>query len=74
MREFVALFAELVQAVVVAGEVVAYFCHAGFAFFAPGFVEGDARRFFNVAAQFFGFGFDDAADHALFELSQKLKN
>ena len=67
MREFVALFAQLVQAVVVAGEVVAYFCHAGFAFFAPGFVEGDACCFFDEDAQFFGFGFDDAADHALFD-------
>ena len=67
MREFVALFAQLVQAVVVAGEVVAYFCHAGFAFFAPCFVEGDACCFFDEDAQFFGFGFDDAADHALFD-------
>ena len=67
LREFVALFAQLVQAVVVAGEVVAHLVHARFAFFAPCFVEGDARRFFDEDAQFFGLGFDDAADHALFD-------
>lgn len=67
LREFVALFAELVQAVVVAGEVLAHFVHPRFAFFAPRFVEGDARRFFDEGAQFFRLGFDDAADHALFD-------
>ena len=67
LGEFVALFAELLQAVVVAGEVFAHVGHARFAFFTPRFVVGDARRFFDVAAQFFGFGFDDAADHALFD-------
>ena len=50
-----------------AGEVVARFVHARFAFFAPRFVEGDARRFFDEAAQFFRLGFDDAAYHALLD-------
>ena len=67
LGEFVALFAELLQAVVVAGEVFAHVVHARFTFFTPRFVVGDTRCFFDIAAQFFGLGFDDAADHALFD-------
>ena len=47
------------------GQIIACVVQAVFGFAATFFVFGHACGFFQKHAQFFGFGFDDARDHAL---------
>ncbi len=61
------LFADFLAQVVEAVEVLAGVADAGFGFLAAFLVLGDAGGFFEVDAQVFGAGFDDLADHALFD-------
>ena len=56
---------QLVADVVDAGDVLARIFQAVFGFLAAFLVLGDAGGLFEVKAQFFGLGLDDARDHAL---------